>query len=108
MKKWGLLVIRNIGLCLSSFVSSVTLKRRILIIFLLSSILPMLCVVFVSYGAISSILTNKIQMGIEGNLSQVLLSLENSIRSLNYVSQQLTFEGSVGRNFDQYLIENDP
>ena len=75
---------------------------------MLSSILPMLCVVFVSYGAISSILTNKIQMGIEGNLSQVLLSLENSIRSLNYVSQQLTFEGSVGRNFDQYLIENDP
>lgn len=80
-----------------------TLKKRIFIIFLCSTLIPFICIVFISYYAIYSILTNKIQSGIQSNLKQVELSLESTISNLNHVSQQLAFEGSVGKKLDQML-----
>ena len=85
-----------------------TLKRRIIIIFLLSSVIPFIGIILISYSAIYSILTNKIQTGIQNNLKQVELSLENSINNLNHVSQQLAFGGIVGNRLDELLSTNKP
>ncbi|WP_274655219.1 sensor histidine kinase [Paenibacillus humicola] len=85
-----------------------TLKRRIMIIFLSSSFVPFVCIALISYYAIYSILTNKIHAGIQSNLRQVELSLEGSINNLNHVSQQLAIGGSVGNNLDLLLSTNQP
>lgn len=85
-----------------------TLKRRILYIFLISTLIPIFCSSIISYYAITSIMTNKINAGIQGNLKQIKLSLENTINNLNHVSQQLSFQGSVGQKLDQLLNENEP
>ncbi|MDD9268992.1 sensor histidine kinase [Paenibacillus sp. GCM10023248] len=85
------------------FYDRLTLKRRIFIIFLGSTLIPFLCIVLISYYTIYSILTNKIQNGIQSNLKQVELSLESTISNLNHVSQQLAFAGSVGKKLDQML-----
>ncbi|MGG1637544.1 sensor histidine kinase [Paenibacillus sp. NRS-1760] len=84
-----------------------TLKKRIIIIFLLSSLIPFISIGLISYYTIYSILTNKIQSGIQSNLNQVELSLENTISNLNHVSQQLAFEGSVGKKLDEFLASAD-
>ncbi len=84
-----------------------TLKKRIIIIFLVSSLIPFISIGLISYYTIYSILTNKIQSGIQSNLNQVELSLENTLSNLNHVSQQLAFEGSVGKKLDQLLSSTD-
>jgi two-component system sensor histidine kinase YesM len=84
-----------------------TLKKRIIIIFLFSSLIPFISIGLISYYTIYSILTNKIQSGIQNSLKQVELSLENTISNLNHVSQQLAFEGSVGKKLDQLLSAAD-
>ncbi|OPH46745.1 histidine kinase [Paenibacillus ferrarius] len=84
-----------------------TLKKRIIMIFLFSSLIPFISIGLISYYTIYSILTNKIQSGIQSNLKQVELSLEGTISNLNHVSQQLAFEGSVGKKLDQLLSSTD-
>jgi two-component system sensor histidine kinase YesM len=85
-----------------------TLKRRIIIIFLFSSLIPFVSIGLISYYTIYSLLTNKIQTGIQSNLKQVELSLENTISNLNHVSQQLAFQGTVGKKLDQLLSTSQP
>lgn len=90
------------------FVSgSITLKKRIIVIFLISSLLPFVFVFFISYHTIYSILTNKIQDGIQSNLKQVEISLENAIRNLNSVSEQLAFKGTIGRELEILLTSEN-
>ncbi|MGA2973940.1 MAG: histidine kinase [Spirochaetia bacterium] len=85
-----------------------TLKKRIVIIFVVSLFIPSACLTAVSYMTISSLLVNRIQTGIRDNLSQVLLFLENTIRNLNHVSQQLTLSGTVGGMLQEYLANPNP
>jgi two-component system sensor histidine kinase YesM len=85
-----------------------TLKRRIMIIFLFSSLIPFISIGLISYYTIYSLLTNKIQTGIQSNLKQVELSLENTISNLNHVSQQLAFQGAVGKKLAQLFSTNQP
>ncbi|WP_248930941.1 sensor histidine kinase [Paenibacillus hamazuiensis] len=85
-----------------------TLRRRIFIIFLCSTLIPFLIIGLISYYAIYSILTNKIHTGIQSNLKQVELSLENTIGNLNHVSQQLAEGGTFGKKLDQLLSEQEP
>ena len=75
---------------------------------MLVSLIPFAGITLVSYYTIYSIVTDKIQTGLQSNLKQVKLSLENTISSLNHTSQQLSYEGSVGRKLDELLSSNDP
>ncbi|MBW7457355.1 sensor histidine kinase [Paenibacillus sepulcri] len=84
-----------------------TLKKRIIILFLISSLLPFIFVFFISYHTIYSILTNKIQDGIQSNLRQVEYSLENAIGNLNSVSEQLAFKGTIGRELEILLTSGN-
>ncbi|NOU72911.1 sensor histidine kinase [Paenibacillus sp. LMG 31458] len=84
-----------------------TLKRRIFLIFLFSSLVPFLSIFIISYYTIDSIFDNKIQSGIQSNLRQVELSLGNSISSLNHISQQLAYGGTIGKQLDEVLQQSE-
>ncbi|MGZ9585475.1 cache domain-containing sensor histidine kinase [Paenibacillus marinisediminis] len=85
-----------------------TLKVRIFIIFLLGSLIPLICISMISYFTINSILANKIETGIRSNLKQVSLSLENSINSLNHISQQFAYEGTIVRELEELMRTEEP
>lgn len=85
-----------------------TLKRRIFFIFLCSTFIPFICISMISYFTIKSILSNKIETGIRSNLKQVTLSLENSINSLNHISQQFAYEGTIVRELDELMRAEEP
>src|SRR3954465_11699695 len=87
---------------------SLTLKRRIFILFLFSSLIPFLFAGFISYHTIYSILTNKIQGSIHSNLNKVTFSLENAFGNLNYISQQLAFQGTIGKHLEVVLTTDQP
>src|ERR1700754_1013221 len=87
---------------------SLTLKRRIILLFLCSCLIPFIFVGIISYHTIYSILSNKIQDSIQGNLKQVELSLESALGNLNHVSQQLAFKGTVGKKLDILLSSDQP
>jgi two-component system sensor histidine kinase YesM len=90
------------------FSNFMTLKKRIVIIFILGMLIPYACITAVSYFTISSILVNKIQSGIQDNLKQVQLFLENTLKNLNHISQQLTLDGAVGSMLEEFLANPNP
>lgn len=57
----------------------------------------------ISYYTINSILTNKLESSIQSNLSQVTLSLENSLSGLNHISQQFAYEGRTVKELDELI-----
>jgi len=84
-----------------------TLRKRIVIVFTVATLVPFLLTVAVSFITISSIQTNQIQSRIRTNLSEVRLNIENALDNLNHVSQQLAFQGSVGSLLEQYMTSKD-
>ncbi|WP_248926985.1 cache domain-containing sensor histidine kinase [Paenibacillus hamazuiensis] len=80
-----------------------SLKNRLRIVLLLSSLTPLILIGYISYSSLYSILVNKAERGVKSNLHQVLMSLENTLSQLNHASQQLAFDGRVGKNLEGYL-----
>ncbi|GGO02756.1 sensor histidine kinase [Saccharibacillus kuerlensis] len=85
-----------------------TLKKRIILIFAAGIIIPFAIMTLVSNRTISLILNENLNSGVQSNLHQMQLSLENTISNLNHVSQQLAYPGSVGRLLEQYLAAELP
>ncbi|MCJ8010847.1 histidine kinase [Paenibacillus sp. KQZ6P-2] len=85
-----------------------TLKKRIFIIFIFSSLVPFICISIFSYYTIFSIMTNRVEAGIRSNLKQVTLSLENTLNSLNHISQQFAYGGTIVRELDELLRTEEP
>ena len=86
----------------------VTLRSKIMKAFIINFIITFVCLSFTSNYAISSILTNKIESGIQRNLKQVQLSLENTIKNLNHVSHQLSHQGMTGKRLYEYILSSEP
>ncbi|WP_409340490.1 sensor histidine kinase [Paenibacillus sp. MBLB4367] len=84
-----------------------SLKNRMIAVLLLSTLIPLMLSGGISYFSITSILENKIQSGVHSNLRQVQISLVNTLSNLNHVSQQLAFNGTVGRDLAKYLETDD-
>ncbi|WP_424768529.1 histidine kinase [Paenibacillus sp. sgz302251] len=86
-----------------------TLKKRIFIIFLVSSLVPFLSIFIISYYTIDNIFDNKIKSGINSNLKQVALSLASSIRNLNHISQQLAYGSNLVEELNNVMFQSmDP
>lgn len=85
-----------------------TLKRRIIFIFIVTFFIPFVSIAALSDYTINAILDNKIQSSIRNNMGQVQLSLENAFSNMNHVSQQLAFQGSVGRKLGLLLEAEEP
>ncbi|WP_410513658.1 histidine kinase [Paenibacillus sp. BR2-3] len=80
-----------------------TFKKRVFLIFLLSSSIPFITIFIISYYTIDSIFNNKIESGIQSNLKQVELSFGNTFSNLNHISQQLAYSGTIGKQLDEVL-----
>ncbi|AIQ47453.1 histidine kinase [Paenibacillus sp. FSL R7-0273] len=85
-----------------------TMKKRIMFIFATGTLIPFLCAALLSYRTMSSILTSNLDSSVRSNLKQVELSLERTISNLNHVSQQLAFQGSIGKKVDSLLSSDQP
>jgi two-component system sensor histidine kinase YesM len=81
----------------------ISLQKRLLIVILICSLLPLSWIGAISYYSIYSILSNKIESGVKTNLSQVVLSFENTLSNLNHMSQQLAFNRSITADLEKYL-----
>lgn len=80
-----------------------SLKHRLTLLLLLSTIIPLAFIGPISYYSMYSILKNKAETGVINNLQQIRTSIENTLNQLNHVSQQLTFDGRVGKNIERYI-----
>lgn len=85
-----------------------SIKGKLTNVLLLSSLVPLLLIGMISYMSMHSILEKKITSGIHSNLKQVRISLESVLSNLNYASQQLAFDGRVGKNIYKYLSNEHP
>ncbi len=85
------------------FLLPYSLKSRLLIMLLFVSLTPLILIGSISYISMYSILENKAESGVRSNLHQVQLSLQNMLSQLNHSSQQLAFDGKVGKNLERYL-----
>lgn len=79
----------------------ITFKNRIISIFLFGSLVPFICLGFVSYFTINSILGNKVENAIKSNLKQDMIILENALNNINHVSQQLAFGGGTNKLIEE-------
>lgn len=80
-----------------------SLKRRLVAMLFMTSLLPIVFIGLVTYFSSFSLWNQKMQAGIHSNLSQVKLALENAVESLNHTSQQLAYEGVIGSNLTEYF-----
>ncbi|WP_256760854.1 sensor histidine kinase [Cohnella sp. WQ 127256] len=83
-----------------------SIKKRLVVILLLSTILPLITLGFVSYISFSKLYQNKINNGIQNSLRQEGMALQSALDNLSYASVQLSYEGSIGQKFYQYLTES--
>jgi len=80
-----------------------SLKYRLILILFISSLTPLILIGSISYFSMYSILQNKAEGGVVTNLHQVRLLLEDTLSQLNHASQQLAFDGRVGKSLESYL-----
>lgn len=87
--------------------NNVTFKNRIIVIFLISSLTPFICLGFLSFYTIDSIIGNKVEGALQSNLKQDLLTLENALNNMNHVSQQLAYGGGTIKLIEQLAAEQE-
>ena len=85
-----------------------SLKYRLLIVLIFSTVIPLALIGVLSYQTIYSIQQNKLQNGIQSSLNQLDLEFINCMNNLNYTSQQLAFEGNVVDDIQSLLISESP
>lgn len=87
--------------------NNVTFKNRIIVIFLISSLTPFICLGFLSFYTIDSIIGNKVESALQSNLKQDLMTLENALNNMNHVSQQLAYGGGTIKLIEQLAVEQE-
>jgi two-component system sensor histidine kinase YesM len=88
--------------------NNVTFKNRIIFIFLISSLTPFICLGFISFYTIDSIIGNKVESALQSNLKQDLLTLENALNNLNHVSQQFAYGGGTIKRLEELETVQEP
>lgn len=96
-------VVLNMGMLIKEWFEKLSIKKRISLVFGLSTLLLLMCTIFISYQTMSNILTNKLHATFNSNLQQIRLSLENTIDDMNYVAQQIAFSGNISYWLEDYL-----
>ncbi len=92
---------------MAAWLNRLTLKKRIVLLFAASALIPFVSTVLLSYNAMSQILLGKLESGVRSNLTQVQLSLENAYNNLNTVAQQLSIPSNIGYKLQQYTFSED-
>lgn len=80
-----------------------SLKFRLILILFISALAPLIIIGSISYFSMYAILQNKAEGGVKSNVHQVRIFLEDTLSQLNHTSQQLAFDGRVGKSLESYL-----
>lgn len=84
-----------------------SLKSRLTIVLIISSLIPLILIGIVSLYTITYEMKNKVEGAIQSNLKQVRINIENSLNNLDYVSRQLAFSGTIAEKFLTYIKSDD-
>ncbi|KRF43660.1 sensor histidine kinase [Paenibacillus sp. Soil787] len=80
-----------------------TLKSRMIIILLLSTLIPLFLLGAVSVVSFKNSTSKKIESGLFNTLKLTSSSLQSTLNNMDYASLQLTNEGSVGQKLLSYM-----
>lgn len=80
-----------------------SLKSRLGFILIVNSLLPLLLLGVATFFLIQSIFHLKIEGGIRSTLTQTRIGFENMLNNMEFASEQLTFEGSIGEKMYELL-----
>ncbi|WP_308636363.1 cache domain-containing sensor histidine kinase [Paenibacillus silvisoli] len=84
-----------------------SIKGRLIVILLVSSIVPLALLGGLSYYSFHSFMENKLKSGINENLKKELTSLDNILKNLNFASQQLALDKTITSRIQEYLTTDD-
>ncbi|WP_147803727.1 sensor histidine kinase [Alkalicoccus halolimnae] len=86
---------------------NISLRKRILILFVLAVFVPFSITVWVSYKNIQSTIATQIEEGAQSDLHQQLTHTEYVMDTLAQVSQQFIYPSNIARNIGSYLEADD-
>ena len=85
-----------------------SLKKRLMVNLLISSLIPLALIGYISYISLYSLLNNKIENGIENNLKQTETSISNVYSNLNRSSLLLAIDnGRIADKLETYVTTTD-
>src|SRR5690606_16694245 len=92
---------------LLNYFQQATMKKRMLLIFASATLIPFISVFVLSYHTMSNILSSNLENSVRSSLKQADKSFESTINNLNHVSQQLAFQGSIGKKVEMLLSSDE-
>lgn len=84
-----------------------TVKSRMIIILLLSSIAPLALLGVISYTSFHSFLTNTLTEGIQESVNKEMTSIDNVVKNLNFASQQIALDARLTKSIHESLATDD-
>lgn len=84
-----------------------TLKGRIIIILLLSSIAPLGLLGIISYSSFHSFLQNTLKSAVQENVKKDLVGIDNILKNMNFASQQIALDMEISNSIHTYMITED-
>lgn len=79
-------------------------RKRLLVILLISSLIPLVLIGYTSYITIFSLLNNSIEDGIRNNLKQIRISVSYAFDNLESSSLQLSVDNvRIANKINEYL-----
>lgn len=84
-----------------------TIKGRMTLILLLSSIAPLALLGAISYSSFHSFLKNTLTSGIQENVNKELTGVDNVLKNLNFASQQLALDIVMVEYIQEYMRTDD-
>ncbi|HEY5586147.1 MAG TPA: histidine kinase [Ruminiclostridium sp.] len=98
---------KTFKLMVEDLINPHSLKNRLAIVLIISSLIPLILIGLVSLYTITFEMKNRVEGAIQSNLKQVRINLENSLNNLDYVSKQLAYSGDIGEKFMAYMDGDD-
>ncbi|ALS29959.1 histidine kinase [Paenibacillus sp. 32O-W] len=84
-----------------------TLKGRMIVILLLSSIAPLALLGIISYSSFHSFLQNTLKNAIQENVKKDLIGIDNIFKNMNFASQQIALDMEISSKISTYLTTDD-
>ncbi|MGG4034910.1 hypothetical protein ABEV74_14555 [Paenibacillus cisolokensis] len=84
-----------------------TLKGRMIVILLLSSIAPLALLGIISYSSFHSFLQNTLKNAIQENVKKDLIGIDNIFKNMNFASQQIALDMEISNKISTYLTTDD-
>ena len=97
------LILRELNKKISKPFLPYSLRNRLILSLVLSSIIPVVVIGLISYTYIHSINVNKVQEGIQSNVNWLKETTDDELNELNYISLQILYSSSMVENIERFF-----